>query len=114
MGSRTGTVIAIDDGFAVVRVAVDGGRGGDRLVHVPQQALPTATIGAQVAVEVGDWEFDARMLCVCLPALLALAGALTQSIPVAGAIGGAALGALAAWLVAHHGGAATHHAGAEA
>lgn len=114
MGTRTGTVIAIDDGFAVVLVAVGGDRAGDRLVHVPQQALPAALIGAQVTVHVGDWEFDARALCVCLPVLLALAGALTQAVPVAGAVGGAALGALSIWLVAHHGSAAAHHAGARA
>lgn len=105
--SRSGTIVAIEDGFAIVRV-------GDRLVHMPQQVMPAAAVGAEVAVDVGDWEFDARMLCVCLPVLLALAGALTQAVPVAGAVGGAALGVLFMRLAAHHGSAAAHHAGAEA
>lgn len=105
--SKTGTVIIIDDGCVIVRVC-------DRLVHVPQQALPAAAMGAEVAVDVGDWEFDARVLGVCLPPLLALAGALTLPVPVAGAVVGATLGALLMRLITHHRGAVAHHAGARA
>ncbi len=105
MGKQAGTVTAIDDGFAIVRITVDG---EPRLVHLPQQVLPDAAIGDSVAIEVADWELDARVLLVCLPpVLLALAGAIVLD-SVVGVVAGTALGTLMAWLATRE----THHGGA--
>lgn len=110
MGNRQGTVVAIDDGFAIVRIAVADGRPAERLIHVPQQVLPAAAVGERVAVEVADWELDARVLLICLPpVILALAGGLILG-SAPGAVAGAALGALMAWLATRE----THHGSARA
>lgn len=101
MGHRSGEIIDMKDGLAMVRMTVGAGElRRQRLVFVPLHILAAPAHGQIIDVEVADWEFDRRVLRVCLPPLLlALAGGLLcawfgVASTAIGVITGAALGSL--------------------
>lgn len=101
MGHRSGEIIDLKDGLAIVRVTVGAGElRRQRLVFVPLHVLAAPARGQIIDVEIADWEFDRRVLRVCLPPLLlALAGGLLcawlgVAATAVGVVAGATLGGL--------------------
>lgn len=107
MGHKSGEIIDLKDGMAIVRVIVGAGeRRRQRLVFMPLHLLATPARGQVIDVDVADWEFDRRVLWACLPPLLvALAGGLAGAwldlaATAVGVVIGATLGGIWAVLAA--------------